>query len=370
MQPKVRVAKLLSQEKISIEIEMGILSHLDFVVPLKEEGSCLRVVIEQLFKFYNPRRLIIISRPEVLERVSRLIQFWDLSASECQKFLFLDELTLLDSILVKDSFNQLKTFYQNLANNSSLNSDKIKRREFGWWYQQIIKLAISHVIVDLSRVYIVWDGDLIVTKRWSLFMLDKDPKNQHTIFNAIPTVAILQNRGKRGAFEIYSKSLRSTLNIDPVIPEGGGTFITHHMVFDSNILNKFFKSISDNCGGLPWPFAIIKISNSALRWSEYLSYASFAINENQLNFHPYQKFGEGGIRIRGGKFGQILTNFFEKNVPMGGYSIQHINKVLMALYGDSARNNTYLQIDHIYGKVPGSDRTKQLSINTFKNQAK
>ena len=92
MSVQTKVVKPLSQEKISLEAEMRHLACTDFVLPLKEEGVCLKAVVMQIFKFYNPRRLIIVSRPDVLDRISKLIQYWDLSNSDCWKLIFINEI--------------------------------------------------------------------------------------------------------------------------------------------------------------------------------------------------------------------------------------------------------------------------------------
>ena len=42
-------------------------------------------------------------------------------------------------------------------------------REFGWWYQQIIKLGAVYIIKNISDPYIVWDADLIPIKKWDLY---------------------------------------------------------------------------------------------------------------------------------------------------------------------------------------------------------
>ena len=363
MEFAAKVMKPMSLLEIDVEREKEILSAIDFVLPLKEEGVCLKVVIQQIFKFYNPRRLIIVSRPDVLDRVSRLIQFWDLTTSNCWKFFFVNELTLLDSVVGKHSVSKLKSIYNSIGTNVFSDVNEIKRREFGWWYQQIIKLAIPSAIADLSKVYVVWDSDLIVMKRWPLFMSDANHIGlEDPVVNAIPTVAILQEHSKKGAFEIYCKTLRDTVNIAPVNPEGGGTFVTHHMVFDCRFLDQFLKRISNNCEGLPWPVAIIKVSNSALRWSEYLCYASFALIEKRLNFHPYNDFGNGGIRLRNGEFGKVLLRMWEKNIPTGGFSMDHILKALKNFNEESLINITYIQVDHVYGNVPGSECSRHLPL--------
>ena len=112
MSVQTKVVKPLSQENVCLETEMRDLASTDFVLPLKEEGICLKAVIMQIFKFYNPRRLIIVSTPDVLDRISKLIQHWELSNNNCWKFFFVNELTLLDTVLGKQSINTLKSIYE------------------------------------------------------------------------------------------------------------------------------------------------------------------------------------------------------------------------------------------------------------------
>ena len=70
------------------------------------------------------------------------------------------------------------------------------------------------VVPDISKHYVVWDCDLIPFRRWSLFTTLQSGE-------VVPTVAILQNHGKPGAFELYCDTLRESLNIEPLIPIGG-----------------------------------------------------------------------------------------------------------------------------------------------------
>jgi hypothetical protein len=51
------------------------------------------------------------------------------------------------------SYNDIYNLFNRNVNENS--------REFGWWYQQIIKLGAFLQIPNLSDPYIVWDSDLI-----------------------------------------------------------------------------------------------------------------------------------------------------------------------------------------------------------------
>jgi hypothetical protein len=356
-----RVVKPLAKKSLLHPEEMKLLRGIDFVLPLKAEGVCLRAVVEQIYKFYNPRRIIFISRPEVLDALSRIIQFWDISEPQRWAILFVNELTVFDSQLGTESYNKLRAVYKKSAIDISTNSHALKQREFGWWYQQLIKLGIKSVVPDISKHYVVWDCDLISFRRWSLFTTLQSGE-------VVPTVAILQNHGKPGAFELYCETLKKSLNIEPLIPFGGGTFITHHMVFDCETVDRFLVQLSTSYRGLHWSVAIMTISNTALRWSEYLCYASFAIKLKALNFHPYKEFGQNGERWRNGEFCKILQKTFGDAIPKGGYRALHIKAAMEYVHGDDAGNKSYLQADHIYGSVDGIDYPRNVPLVYYKGK--
>ena len=90
-------SKAFGKKTLTSAREMKLLRGIDFVLPLKAEGVCLRAVVEQIYKFYDPRRIIFISRPEVLDVLSRIIQFWDISEPQRWAILFVNELTVFDS---------------------------------------------------------------------------------------------------------------------------------------------------------------------------------------------------------------------------------------------------------------------------------
>ena len=41
-------------------------------------------------------------------------------------------------------------------------------RDFGWWWQQLLKLGVGQCIEDISENFCVWDADLIVLDAWPL----------------------------------------------------------------------------------------------------------------------------------------------------------------------------------------------------------
>ena len=44
----------------------------------------------------------------------------------------------------------------------------ISPRDFGWWWQQLLKLGAGQCIENISENFCVWDADLIVLEAWPL----------------------------------------------------------------------------------------------------------------------------------------------------------------------------------------------------------
>ena len=142
------------------------------------------------------------------------------------------------------------------------------------------------------------------------------------------------------------------------------------MVFDCETVDRFLEQISTSYRGLHWSVAIMTISNRALRWSEYLCYASFAIKQNALNFRPYKEFGQNGERWRNGEFCKILQKTFGDAIPKGGYRALHIKAAMEYVYGDDAESKSYLQADHIYGSVDGMDYPRNVPLVYYKGKCR
>ena len=81
--------------------------------------------------------------------------------------VFVDEDMVFESICI--TRDQLTRIYHAAVQDLNPNRDEEKcHREFGWWYQQLLKLGIRHAVTDISDPFIVWDSDLIPMKKWPL----------------------------------------------------------------------------------------------------------------------------------------------------------------------------------------------------------
>ena len=271
--------------------------RIDFVVPIKKIGMFTKAVLEGIETFYAPKRIFVVTNQEEKDVLEKEI------IVNNKEIVFVDEETFFVKHfgLTMTDLNQVFCKQKNDCNGNSnhgnsnhgnsnhgnSNHGNSNHREFGWWYQQLIKLGAFTQIEDISESYVVWDGDLIPLTKWELCSQDT--------FHA----AILQDQ-PRSEFnrQEYNKCIRHLLGIDVAKPFEG-TFVTHHMVFEKKYLKKMFEHIC-LCDKWSWPIYFISLSHSFYRFSEYLLYATFMMHFHSDAFqcHSFEKYGKDGIRFR------------------------------------------------------------------------
>ena len=363
---------------LSREEHAEIMRQTDFVIPVKDVGAFLRAVVEAVATIYTPRRIVFIAETDVLDALNKLASAWDLPPTT--RFAFVYEETFFHglaessslpaSVWTKEGLRARFDAYQNANTRTGC-----APREFGWWYQQLLKLGVPEGVPDISKFYVVWDSDLVPLRPWDLFV--RDTKSGEPL----PCIAILQNSSK--APFIFAEYLRAVamLNVhadddesSPLrgsTPDGGGTFICHHMVFSCTTLGIFKRLIEsgtesgEGCRPLLWPLQIIDLSRHLLRFSEYLTYASFAVSRGSLAFHRHSCFG-GGLRVRhgGGNVFRDLKMFVggEDNVYRDGITFFQTREFALTLCDGKSDSKlstgcsndtgpTYLQLDHVYASM-------------------
>ena len=121
---------------------------IDFVIPLHKHNILFPCVIESIVEYYKPRNIYIITSMIEINKLKNQILLWDIKKTMIQ---FIAEEFFFKYNYHK-SIQKIKKWYTYIDE---------KSREFGWWYQQILKLGVVYRIKDLSCPYIIWDADLI-----------------------------------------------------------------------------------------------------------------------------------------------------------------------------------------------------------------
>jgi hypothetical protein len=139
-------------------------------------------------------------------------------------------------------------------------------------------------------------GDLVPTRRWKL--CSRDPLTGEKKFH----IAILQGES-RSEFNTtqYANCMRALTGFSPLEPSEGGTFVAHHMVFQTKYVTEMLQLMAEKTGSnVPWPLMIMAASRRFYRFSEYKTYATFMLKMHPEVFHYHELalFGEGGLRFR------------------------------------------------------------------------
>jgi hypothetical protein len=294
---------------------------IDFIIPLHRYHYLVITVIQALNKLYSPKIIYIITPNkycEIIKKMSIKYSIKNVIPIPEETFFILNyQLSYND---IYNLFNQEKN---------------ILSREFGWWYQQIIKLSAFTQIANLSDPYIVWDSDLIPLIKWDIYPTKEEPYFKF---------AILQEKSKNDwIIEEYKKSLLH-LNLDICNPQIG-TFVPHHFIFYHNILRSLKSYIEKNNGYIEsWIEIIISLSHKYFRFSEYRTVSSFIMQTNPdlLKWHEYELFGKYGERIREPLiFLEELNNFVGEvdEIPYNNF-IEFVKEKYKVF-------PSYLQIEHI-----------------------
>ena len=298
----------------------------DFVIPLHRYHYMLRTLIESINLFYSPKTIYIITPKCNCDIIEKNKFNW--GKNDNNNIVVIEEEIFFENFMKFNDINELFT----------KNIDE-RNREFGWWYQQLIKLGSFKQIPNLSDPYIVWDSDLIPLIKWDIY-----PNEENNYFK----FAILQEYSRNNwLYDEYNNSMLSLSDLSCIDPEVG-TFVPHHYVFYHHILRDLIKHIEEKTN-MNWIESIIKLSNNYFRFSEYRIVSSF-MNKyypELLNYYSFDKFGKFGKRIRDSiVFLLELENYLFLRKIDYNYGISYSDFVCFVKekYGICP---SYLQIEHI-----------------------
>jgi hypothetical protein len=225
-------------------------------------------------------------------------------------------------------------------NNLFNNQNDERSREFGWWYQQLIKLGAQKQIENLSDPFVVWDSDLVPIIKWDIYPTSYNP---HYRF------ALLQEQARsEWNIEQYKNSLNALAGIKMIVPDEG-TFVPHHFVFHHNIINDLLSYIElYECKltkNPTWIHSIMSLSHTYFRFSEYITLASFMDKffPDLLQYHKFSAFGKYGYRIRESKY---FVKEVEESCKIDSSGLSYI-EFCNFVKKKYVNLPSYLQIEHI-----------------------
>jgi hypothetical protein len=297
------------------------MEYIDFVIPVKCNNIIIRTVIECINNFYKPRNIYIITTKNDIEEIKQNCVLWD-----CQNsIIFVDE----DNFFVKN-YGMTKNKIESLYNIKDENS-----REFGWWFQQLLKMGCVHQIENISDPYIVWDSDLVSLNKWDIYPTEEEPYYKF---------AILQEKAKNDwNKEQYSLSIKNLIGLDALEP-CSGTYVPHHFVFHHCVIKDLLKHITDDID-INWIECIMNLSLHYYRFSEYKCIATFMkkFYPHLLKCHSFEKYGKTGIRYR--ECNEIIKKIHSDCIiESGGLSYQEFIKFFKKNFTDLP---SYIQIEHV-----------------------
>jgi hypothetical protein len=228
---------------------------------------------------YNPKNIYIVTNKNDLEVLEKECLLWNCYDTKL-KFIDEDFFFILNYGLTKSDIHNWYTYKDE------------ESREYGWWYQQLLKLGAFKQIKNLSDPYVVWDSDLIALRKWDIY----DEKTNTYKF------AILQESAKNDFNKNeYANSIRKLIGIEAIEPPIEGTFVPHHFIMYHKVLQDLITHIeTNNKINFNWIKSIMLLSNTYYRFSEYKCISSFmnTYYPELLLFYPFHEYGKTGIRYR------------------------------------------------------------------------
>lgn len=320
--------------------------HLDFVMPMKSVGMVTRAVVESIYAHYSPRRIFVVCEAAEAEVMASVSLEWNIPSSV---LVYVDEHHFFMKTLGMTKLDFVP-FYDHCRDNTLT-------REFGWWWQQLLKLGCASCIDTLSDVFIVWDSDLVVMEPWPLEL-----EGPHGPVNY---AAVLQEKARSSFNRLeYEGSVRHILGLDAAYPQHVGTYVAHHMPMNRQVAAELVALIDSRLpGNAPWPAKLLQTSSLYYRMSEYMLYSTFEMARQRAGqplcwaVHPFGQFGARGFRHREPE--AFMNSLLQhQGVPWSGYSVEklkaHVNHWRAASPQDEEGECVcgplaHLQLEHVYG---------------------
>jgi hypothetical protein len=149
--------------------------------------------------------------------------------------------------------------------------------------------------------------------------------------------------------------MRESVGFSPLEPESGGTFVTHHMVFQKRYVGELLSLMARTTkSSLPWPKLIMSLSQKFYRFSEYKTYCTYMVRHHRDDFyyHELTEFGEGGLRFRDANC--VVSEMLRLcKISNGGIPYQEVRDYVLTNWKSMSLPEQafpgYIQLDHVYG---------------------
>lgn len=209
------------------------------VIPVhKNDWPVLKRNIPYIFRYLNPKSIIIISSDEVEEEIKQM-----------DRVAFLDENRVMEGL----NLQSVKTLIKKRGGNY---------KRAGWYFQQFLKMAYAYCCEE--SCFLLWDADTVPLKKIRFlyknkYILDLKSEYHKPYFLTIKTLF--------GINKINRKS-----------------FIAEHMIIDRKIMLELIKAIEENKSleGISFYEKIINaVPRKALNgsgFSEFETYGTYAVN--------------------------------------------------------------------------------------------
>ena len=227
-----------------------------------------------------------------------------------RKNLIFKEIIVLSSIKNQSFIESLgcKFINENIIGKKNVDNF-LNLKNGGWYLQQVLKFYISEIIE--YEYYLVLDSDTVLLNSISFFKNDK------------PCYSISDK-----TFSQYSNGneflLGKKIDID-------FSFISHHMIFKTQIVKKIMSEITQN-KGKSWILSILDIckkNNKDIAFSEFETYGNYLLQNNiELNLRTIKTID---IPLKPSKFWISLYSLRFKMVSFHKYSWSADSNIRKAL---------------------------------------
>ena len=183
-------------------------------------------------------------------------------------------------------------------------------KHYGWYFQQFLKLGFS-LSKFAKEEYLVWDADTV-------------PFNQIYFKKNNKTLILPKKEHHQPYFDTMNNLFEANIKADY-------SFISEHMLFNTNIVKEMLSNIEKNTGKIWYKACIEAIKrDEPIGFSEFETYGTYC-----LNYHPgifelryLNTFRKCGLIY--GIFANInqIQNLGE-DLDTGSFEVQHLPKSLI-----------------------------------------